>query len=761
MKKIKTNFSKGTAVLLTVVLICCSMGIPAFADNRNEKETETAETEEKESSAATREKTVTLSDQDREQLTKEETVYVIADAGGSTKKLIVSDWLKNAIGSDQLEDVTELTNISNVKGEESFQKGSGPLTVWDAAGNDIYYQGNIQKELPIELKVSYYLNGRQISPEKLAGQSGKVKIRFDYINRQKEKVMIGEKEEELYVPFVVITGIAVENDTFQNIDVSNGRVINDGERSVVMGYAMPGFKDNLETGSEEFDLDEIDIPDYVEITADVTEFELTNTMTIATNSIFGDIDINTKDKMNDISDDMDELTDAMEKLMDGTSELYDGVVELYDGTEEMTDGIDELWDGAGELTDGAHDLKNGAKDLKNGAVTLNDGLLKLKGNNETLKGGAKQVFETLLDTAESSLKAAGVTNVPELTIENYGAVLSQVENGIKLQVQQQVAAAMKAQIKNSILQSSGQGTGATLLPAEITVEETQTETQSSITADASDQKADSDKQEETDKNSVEDTEKDNIATDESSENNGQDEEEQINDSAEKPSTAPAAEKEENMTSSSVSVDTENRMTAPQQTETKTMSTAPAFTEEQINALVEQKFKSQEIQEQYKTLVQQNINEKTASLKALKASLDSYNQFYQGILAYTDGVADASAGAEKLASGSIKLYDGASELYDGTVELYDGTVELKDGGQELKDGVAELRDGSLELDDGVIELNDDGIQKLVDLFDGDLKELSDRFEATKTAALNYKSFAGISDNMEGSVKFIYKTDAIEK
>ncbi|MBQ8975443.1 MAG: hypothetical protein IJ072_06975, partial [Oscillospiraceae bacterium] len=115
---------------------------------------------------------------------KEETVYVLAGADGSVKKLIVSDWIKNALGSAKLNDVSELTDIENVKGDETYTLGGGNSRVWDAEGNDIYYQGNIEKELPVSMAVSYKLNGKPITPDELAGKSGKVTIRFDYENKQ-------------------------------------------------------------------------------------------------------------------------------------------------------------------------------------------------------------------------------------------------------------------------------------------------------------------------------------------------------------------------------------------------------------------------------------------------------------------------------------------------------------------------------------------------------------------------------------------------
>ena len=433
MKKANNQWKRSTSVVMAAMLACSGIQIPVQAKEAEswllgnagmaadlEAEVKTAETE--------------LSQGDNGQPAKEETVYVIADADGSPKKLIVSDWLKNAMGSESLEDATELTNIINVKGTEGFRQTEGALGVWDAAGNDVYYQGNIQKELPVDLKVSYYLNGRAVSPQELPGQSGKVSIRFDYTNRQKEKVSVGEREEELYVPFVVLTGLILDNEKFKNIEVTNGKVINDGERTIVMGYAMPGLKDNLDIGSEDFDVEELDIPDYVEMTADVTDFELAATMTVASNEIFGDMELDTQEKMEDLTADMDELQDAMKELMDGTSDLYDGVLELKDGTNELYDGMEELNDGARELRDGASSLKSGAGELVKGVNQLADGLAELASKNEELLGGAEQVFNSLLGAANTQLKqlqaaVPGMT-IPPLTIQNYATVL----NGLIAQI---------------------------------------------------------------------------------------------------------------------------------------------------------------------------------------------------------------------------------------------------------------------------------------------------------------------------------------
>ena len=143
---------------------------------------------------------------------KEETVYVLTDAAGEAQKIIVSDKLTNAEGADSLNDRSELQNIENVNGDETYQTGSDNQLIWNAQGRNICYQGTTDKELPIALTVRYRLDGKDISPEELAGKSGKVTIRFDYTNRQYETVEIDGKQEKVYVPFAVLTGMLLDNE---------------------------------------------------------------------------------------------------------------------------------------------------------------------------------------------------------------------------------------------------------------------------------------------------------------------------------------------------------------------------------------------------------------------------------------------------------------------------------------------------------------------------------------------------------------------
>ena len=687
--KINGTMKKGLSAVLVSALVCTSLGIQVQAQEEAAPVLAGgALIPVADRSLLKKPAGIELSDQDKEQLSKEETVYVIANADGTPQKLIVSDWLKNAAGMGTVEDTTELTGISTVKGDGNFQKKDGNLGVWDADGNDIYYQGSIQKALPVDMKVTYQLEGKTVSPEELAGQSGKVTIRFDYENKQKEKVLVGEQEEELYVPFVVLTGLVLDNDHFRNVEVSGGRVINDGERTLVMGFCLPGLKDNLDTGSPDFDIEELDLADYVELTADVTDFELATTLTVATNEIFSDMDVDMQDKMDDLSGDMDELQDAMVQLMDGTSELYDGVLELKDGADDLDEGAGKLDDGAGKLKDGTGSLKSGAGDLADGVNTLVAGLGELTAQNGKLTAAAKALFESSLAQANQSasvkqilaaLKGAGMIQEDKLTVSNYGQFSKMLQPMIQ-QMQQ------------------GQGISLAVLEEEEVPEETKeqedTETseedmETGDQEEAEDSGGETEAEEETDGTGNiqgEDTETKEIGSENSgSENAGTE-----------------------------VIGTEN--TEAESAEAETALTEEPKVLERENLLVQAS-----PQEQLMQMIM-GLMASDPTLKPLIVSVETHYQLYQGILQYTAGTAKAYDGSKALLDGAKKLKAGASDLQDGAGELKDGTAELKDGTLKLLDGVTELRDGSLELKDGTVEFNDEGIQKLTDILNDAVRKL---------------------------------------
>lgn len=401
-KKLIKSLSLALATMLAIMTVACGAKKDSVSDAANAGVSTTAEEDKLSDSLA---KSIGSSDD----AGKVETVYVNADASGAANDIIVSEWLKNSGASAKLSDKTELKDIVNVKGDETFKdNGDGTLT-WEAKGSDIYYQGVTDKKLPVNMKITYALDGKEVKPEELAGKSGKVTIRFEYENTDKQTVDVDGKEVEVFTPFVMMSGMILDGDKFSNVDISNGKVISDGGNYIVVGVAVPGLKDSLDIAEDKWDeLDDEDLEKKLsnsfEITADTTDFELGMTMTMASSDVlsdFGMSDLSGSDKIDDLKDNMDKLNDGSDKLVDGskelkngTGELKDGVSDLYDGTKEFKDGTSELKDGTGKLSDGTKDFydgivkyTDGAHELRNGAAALEDGVKAAKDGTSALRKG--------------------------------------------------------------------------------------------------------------------------------------------------------------------------------------------------------------------------------------------------------------------------------------------------------------------------------------------------------------------------------------
>lgn len=713
----------------------------------------------------------------QQKISKDETVYVLTGADGSVKKIIVSDWLKNELGSASVADKSDLSDIENVKGDESYTINGDNMTVWDAQGNDIYYQGNIQKELPVGLSVRYYLDGKSVSPEELKGKSGKVTIRFDYENRQYETVQINGVNQRIYVPFAMLTGMILDNDTFQNVQITNGKLVNDGDRTVVVGLAFPGLQENLNLSR-----DDLSIPDSVEITADVTNFSLGMTVTLACNDLFsqlGDVDLTSLDSTSAL----DQLTGAMDQLLSGSSSLYEGLSTLLDKSGELVSGVEELAQGAAAIKSGADSVDDGAAQLKAGLANLSSGLNTLSANSEALNSGAKQVFNSLLETAATQIRAKGL-NVPDLTIENYAEELNtliksldettvyetalkqvtdaveaqrpvitqKVTEAVRQQVETQVTAAVRQQVTEKVTAAVQQQVTATVTD---TVQQQVAE--QVIQAAANMSKADYDAAVAAGIIPQQTQDAVNAAIQAQMGSEAVQSKIAENVSAQMASEAVQSEITENIdtqiSSEAVQATITENTDAQLQTEA-IQATIQQQTELQVQKAISENMASDAVQSQLK-----KASEGAQTLIALKASLDDYNTFYLGLLTYTGGVDDAAAGANDLYAGADQLKGGTAQLRAGAAQLYNGVLQLQDGTPALVSGVTQLKDGAMQLSEGLQQFNRDGIQKLVNLLQNDVGDLSARVQATIDVSKDYRSFAGISDDAEGQVKFIYRTDEI--
>ena len=476
----KNYIQKGISLTLVASMVVCGFsgcGTTKTTDNTDK----TSGTVKETNNEANVEALLTGKLGDAKDTDKKETVYVEMNADGTVTKTTVSDVLK-VKGKDNISDVSDLTDITNISGDEAFTTDNGKL-IWENKGKNISYQGTTTKSAPIDIKVSYYLDDKKISPEDLAGKSGKVKIVYDYTNNSKE--VAGN-----FVPFITLTGMILD-DNFSNVTVDNGKVVDYDDNKIVVGYAAPGFKDHLlDTIDKAKDyISHIDIPESVTVTADVKDFSMDMALTVATSEL-GDIDLKDTFDFSDIEEKMDELKDGTDELVNGATKLNNGANELKSGSSKINSGASDiakytstLSDGTKELLgkysifnqsllealasadDGAGKLNKGAKDLSSGLATakaafedtkksqgLNNGAKALNKGAKEANAGVKQLAQTLQGTP-SSIQAQIDGIIAKLNAATGGLissekVLNQIVEGIN-------GAVTKGMDLNTVLTAKG------------------------------------------------------------------------------------------------------------------------------------------------------------------------------------------------------------------------------------------------------------------------------------------------------------------
>ena len=664
--------NKIIAVVLAVALIGSLAGVSAFAAGKqsdNTAGTPAAVTENAVESSAIAS-------------SSSETVYVIANADGSAQKVVVSQKYAADDANAAQEAKTTLTDPQNVKGDNCWQ-------------------GTTDKPLPVTIAVTYTLDGKTVTAAELAGKSGHVTMRFDYTNTQYETKTINGKSAKIYVPFAVLTGALLDSDRFTNVSVTNGKLVDDGDHTIVVGMAFPGLQESLD-----LDTDTLEIPAWVEVEADVTDFTLDTTLTVVTNSVFNDVEEDDLDSsaLDDLSADMDKLTDAMEQLMDGSDELYDGLNTLLSSSYTLSDGV-------GQLT---------------------SGLKTLDSNSAQLNAGAETVFNTLLDTVNTQLKAnqelaeaVGEGNMPTLTISSYYDELSKLIN--LFDRDQVVAKATQiAREKVTAKVDANMDTIRTKVTTVVETSVTQQVTaivQENVTAQVTAGV----------RQKVQDSVMASLELTTAYDALDQETKAQVDAAVDQQMAS-------NDIQQTIAATVKAQMDSDDVKATITAQVNEQMASETVQQLLEakvQEARQQAIEEAMLTEEVQNPIQEAAAkagaatqqLLAVRQQLDSYNVFYKGLRSYTAGVAEAAAGAVKLNSSM----------------------------PDLISGVKKLRDGAGELADGLKELNEEGIQKLVDAFDGDLSQLSDRLSALRDVSRAYQGFTTQSDS---GVKFIFRTAAIE-
>lgn len=658
--------------------------------------------------------------------TKDETVYVLANAEGEAKRVIVSDWLTNPDGEKDLADATTLKDAKAVKGSAFLKDG-----VWyNADGADVYYQGDAEDALPVNLTVSYTLDGEAKTAAEMTGKSGRVTIRVT--------CDVKETKDGVKVPFAALTAALLDNDVFTNIEVTNGKFLDDGDRTVVVGWALPGLQETLK-----LDAETVTLPEYVEISADAKNFEAPTTLTVVTNELFSAVDVDSIDatelteNINKLKDGMAQLKDGASRLADGVSALKDGAKTLADGATELKNGAEALKEGANPLGDGVSQLNDGATALETGSAQLTEGLNTLTANNEALASGATKLFETVLGIANTQLSAA-MENAPTLTIENYEETLTALldacsEAGIDKQLHDQVEAVVnqnRAKIEEAVTAKVRETVAAQ-------VEEAVRENVTAQVLAAMDMTPDTYKAA-VESGALTDAQKNQIAA------------------------AVDAQMKSQEVKAVLAQQTGQTMGSDE-----IKATIEQNVNEQVEALTQQNMASKDVQAKRAAALEQG-QAAAASLTALKAQLDDYRTFYDGLNAYLAGTAQAANGASELKTGAAQLAAGTEELNGKVPALLEGIGSLSNGMNtltenlpSLTDGVQQLLDGANELKDGLNTFDEEGVSKLVSLVEDDLADMLDRVKAALNAANAYTTYTSLGENMTGRVRFVWRTDANQK
>ena len=741
---------------------------------------------------------------------KTETVYVNANADGSVDKITVSDWLKNHSSSDTLEDFSNLENIKNVKGDETFTQNADGSIVWDSKGNDIYYQGESNEELPVTMKVTYYLDGQQMDPKDMAGKSGEVKIRFDYYNNSNETVKVKGKNYNVKTPFTMVTGMILSSDVFSNIEVTNGKVISDGDKNVVVGLAFPGLKSSLNLASYD-KLDDVDIPEYVEVTAKADKFELALTATAATTGTLKDIDTSNLNDVDDLKDNMDKLTDATDKLIDGSEALSDGMGTLSTSAGEYTKGVSSANAGVKQLLSGLNTLSgldaglqsaaSGTGKLESGAGALSKGIKSYTENEAKIAAGIKKLnnkvsgmsnLELPSDTELKAVKKA--SSALESDAKKLQESATEIQSAIdKMNKLSEAVEAHNSKIDEHNKEVSEKFSSAKSALDDIDKKATDKANEKIASQKDSLSSSATSKAKEEAKSAIDSVNMDGL-TDEMKSALKSAIDNNVSVSAEPSSIeisglasdaekalgdAPSAEKL-NIGKVNVGLSDMETLLKDMKTQaavlesfaanTGSLSDAASQIPDLIKGVDELNTGAQALTANNKTLTS-GMKDLTSGLSTLSTGLDTMTKGAATLTGnnsvLTKGASSVDKGTGKLVAGSSQLVTGVKAYAQGVnaaaigvQSLSSGMNKLDSAGGQLTSGIDKLATGSDTLTKGLKTFNDDGISKLSDLAGDDLDSVINHFKAVKKADNRYKSFGGIKKNAKGSVKFVIETDPIE-
>lgn len=657
-------------------------------------------------------------DGDDAETTKDETVYAILNSDGSVEEQIVSSWLHNDHGIKNIKENLDIKDVQNVKSDEK-PTVSGHTYTWDSESNDIYYEGTTTKKLPVHIKVTYKLDGKEIKGEDLIGKSGKLEIHIQMTNTQTKVVNINGKNTNIHPLYVGAGVIDLSTDHFKNVKINHGTVLSEGNNQVVGFVSIPGLEDTLK--SSQIDPEAVNYSDEYVIACDTNDFELGPMMVTFTPEV-------PLDKLKDI-DSFDDLTKGLNDLTSASEQLLDGTTQLADGTNTFQSKMKELVDGVPTLTNGVDTLKNGTSQLVQGSTMISSNLNVLQ--NGLLKA---QEGTTALVSATGSMNEL----VDGISTLNNGAnsLASQLRQGSN-QLNNTLSDEIITTLSNTL--SATPQLATDLKELETSLYNLQTATDNQIKALQS-------KYNETRKYCP------------------------IDESGNR-----LVDNEQNHDACTVADTLQEvliglQQTAPQQAAVKAAGEKVNQDSEALLPLLQMQDTITSMMKQLQAMKTQ-LSDAATGAEQIAAGTNKLNEKADALTQLNPSLKKLNAALGELQNGSMSLYTGSKSLVEGIQSADQGVSQLQGGAKTITSGAGQLYDASSllasktkELNHGMSTFKTSGIDEMnrqVTLTVDDINQiLAIKDEIIKENETQH-TFTGAPENSESKVKFIYKTDELEK
>lgn len=622
--------------------------------------------------------------------------------------------------------------------------GESYQTIVTTKDNDEVKQEKVEDELPVETKITYTLDGKEISAKDIAGKSGKVSIKLEYINKSEKNVLVNGSYQKMYTPFMMVVGTVIDSNNNKNIEVKNGKVIEDAGKTMVVGVVLPGLKESLNLNNNILD---IDIPSSIEITMDSKNFETKNIMSYGTPKIFNeDFDLS---KLNLVISKVNLLQSSANQLEEGTNQLKEGITQLKVGSESLNEGTEKLSNGAVSLDNGITALKNGANTLNEGANQLSSGTFELSNGAVNVDNGAK-TLNLGIKKLQTSLQAAGNGMV---TLQDGSNKVATGASSVNVGASKLKGGLISLQSQTSTIAEGMNSISTTVSTLAGGMNQINSNIQELTLGDYDNTVGRLETLIDANKNIMKSTTDENVkAVLQQNIDNLESEKELLNNAygIKKLST------NINGIANGLNELNEKTKNLPMQSESL-VSGVDAL----VNGANELSQGTQELSNGASELNNgaNNLVQGAGALtQGVSQLVEGSDQLTDGTGKLSNGAKNVNYGAAQLAQGTESVVDGANKLSEGSKELSEGARQLSNGTISLSEGTVKLENGSIELSNGMHKFNQEGISKISNFVNGDLLGLVSRAQKLEELSDEYMSFG--SDEKREKIKFISIIDSIK-